>query len=343
MASITSTTLGRAGHGGEGEGAGLRFERVGADRRRTALAVLLTGSTTDPGQSVDRFLSYSRDEGMSLDELWVAWQANHQGGSGGESPAAATLIVPCPGRTAMQFVSPASAWPSVDAASALFGHAARSQDPAQVRLIQALLEPEQPRTQQALQQAGFDSLATLAYMRGRANVSPHHLVLEDLVLAQPAAGAGAEPVRTLRWERANHAAFEHAILASYEQTRDCPGLLGRREVTDIVDGHMAAGRFRPDLWEAYYLGDDPVGVLLLNEVPPSDALELVYLGIAVPWRGRGLGKRLVRYALGQAVRCGRSRLILAVDERNEPALRLYRGLGFRTTGRKHAMIFTLSQ
>ncbi|MFW6059996.1 MAG: GNAT family N-acetyltransferase, partial [Phycisphaeraceae bacterium] len=219
-------------------------------------------------------------------------------------------------------------------AAALFRHAAAAQDPERCHLIQALLEPDQPRTREGLLAAGFEELAVLAYMRARAMVRPHELDVSGLTPAD------AEPIRTLRWSETNRPAFERAILASYEQTQDCPGLLGRRRIEDILAGHMAAGLFRPDLWSALYAGDEPVGVMLLNDVPASDALELVYLGLAVPWRGRGLARRLVRHGLGQATRCDRSRMILAVDESNAPALHLYRDLGFRSTGRKRAMIYT---
>lgn len=327
MASISQISAGP----GEGDAA-CRFERVGPRDRRLALSVLLSGEPSGDEGVVDQFLRYSREEALSLDELWLAWEADR--------PAAATLIVPCPGRTAMQFVSPASAWSSSDTAAALFRHAAEAQDTQRCHLIQALLEPDQPRTQSALVTAGFEELAVLAYMRVRSTVRPHELSLADLTPADPLYGRAPEPIRVLHWSEANQPAFERAILASYEQTRDCPGLLGKRRIEDILAGHMAAGLFRPNLWHALYVGDQPVGVMLLNDVPATEALELVYLGLAVPWRGRGLARRLVYYGLGLVAQCGRDRMILAVDESNEPAVQLYRDLGFRSTGRKRAMIYT---
>lgn len=346
MASITQVAAGQAGEGPEKRPhPNVRFERAGEADRGWALGVLLTGEPNERNPAVDQFLEYSRGEGLALDELWLAWDTSAAGsadrgpdtgdrGAAADAstrprPAAATLIVPCPGRTAIQFLAPASAWASDATAAALFRHAALMQDPRRVRLIQALLEPEQPRARAALLAAGFEELAMLAYMRARANLAPHPLALED------------DRLRVLHWAEPHREHFARAILASYEQTLDCPGLLGKREIQDIIAGHMAAGRFRPELWHAIYAGDEPVGVMLLNEVAANDALELVYLGLAPLWRGRGLAQRLVRYALGQAQRHGRSRMILAVDERNEPALGLYRKLGFRITGRKRAMVLSL--
>lgn len=53
-------------------------------------------------------------------------------------------------------------------------------------------------------------------------------------------------------------------------------------------------------------------------------------GVAVlpEWRGRGVGRRMMAEALAQAHQAGRQRVGLYVLEGNEPALRLYRSVGF---------------
>lgn len=64
------------------------------------------------------------------------------------------------------------------------------------------------------------------------------------------------------------------------------------------------------------------GVLAIRDVP-----ELA-IAVDVAWRGRGLGAQLMR-ALAQAARDGGyARLMLSVDPRNAPALRLYERVGF---------------
>lgn len=101
---------------------------------------------------------------------------------------------------------------------------------------------------------------------------------------------------------------------------------------------MATGRFEADLWTCLLAEDEPVGVMLLNVIPPREALELVYLGLAPRARGHGLARRLMLHGLSQVRRRHCRRMLLAVDERNEPAVRLYGELGFHPTTRKLAMI-----
>ncbi len=55
------------------------------------------------------------------------------------------------------------------------------------------------------------------------------------------------------------------------------------------------------------------------------------LGVAPDHRGRGLGKLLLLKALHGFRRAGLRRSYLEVTARNEAAVRLYRGLGFRAT------------
>jgi len=149
------------------------------------------------------------------------------------------------------------------------------------------------------------------------------------------------------WDDAAGTLFADAIEASYERTADCPGLVGLRSVEDIIAGHKAAGRFAPDLWLALHKRGQPVAVMLINELSQQPGYELVYLGVAAPWRGRGIARRLLRYGLGRLTardqRWGgeKPRIQLAVDEANEPAQALYTELGFLPTARKLAMIRAL--
>lgn len=67
---------------------------------------------------------------------------------------------------------------------------------------------------------------------------------------------------------------------------------------------------------------EPDKVLVIHTlcVPPSQA-------------GRGAGRRMVRFALEEAVRRGCEVMRLDTWENNEPAARLYLGLGFRYAGK----------
>jgi ribosomal-protein-alanine N-acetyltransferase len=84
-------------------------------------------------------------------------------------------------------------------------------------------------------------------------------------------------------------------------------------------------------------------VRLINGASGDSAAELVYLGLSVEARGRGLGRRLLLEGMREAAATGRRRLMLAVDEANAPALGLYRGLGFVNVSHKSAWILPLDE
>lgn len=296
--------------------------RVEPDQRRAALSVLLTGSATGGDVAVDQFLRFARDQKLDLTELWAV--------AHGERLLASALIVPSPGRSAMVFNSPVAGREDVAIHAQLVGTACHAQDPQKLRLIQSLLDPHQSLERRALERAGFDALAVLIYMQRGTDVG-RKATPPDL---------GVPGIEALHWSEANRKAFEVAITASYEQTLDCPRLLGVRPIPDVVAGHRATGVFDPKLWFAFYHGQEPVGVMLLAEIPQRQALELVYLGVSAAWRGRGLSRQMLQLGLEQAARRGIESMVLAVDELNTPALALYRALSFRPTARKTAMILT---
>lgn len=316
-------------------GADARFERVGPDLRDEALSVLLTGRRDPNEQAVRPFLAFSRENGLALDHLWVAWE--------GRRMAAATLIVPGVGRTAMLFLSPIDAGSPfsgggggrVTLSGQLVAHAVARVDGNEICLVQALLESGQKLQRRAIEAGGFSFLAELAYMQ-RAGKAFGPL---------PPVKLDGRPLTAVHWSEDRQPLFAEAIARSYEGTRDCPGLLGLREMDDIIAGHRSTGKFNPKHWTVWRDdsaegGGQPVALLLLAESRQGLGFELVYLGVSPPARGRGLSKVLMRHALDLTERSGRGDLYLAVDDRNEPAMRLYRGLGFRISVRKTALIYT---
>lgn len=300
-----------------------RYARAGRGEQRAGVAMLLTGRPDPRDPAVDPFLRYIRTQKLAMDDLWLAWE--------GDRLSAAVLLVPCPGRTGMLFVCPPTAWPDRSTVKGLVGAACSSQDRGRVQLVQSLLEPEQRDMSRLLADAGFEQLAVLLYMQRRAERSRRDLELER---------SGFE---LYHWSEANRDRFACAILASYEQTQDCPRLRGVREIDDILAGHLNTGVHHPHMWYAVYERDEPVAVMLLNETPANDAYELVYLGVSQPYRGRGIARRLLEHGLWQVRQRGRGKLILAVDENNRPAHRLYRELGFEITARRRAMIRVLDE
>jgi len=67
-------------------------------------------------------------------------------------------------------------------------------------------------------------------------------------------------------------------------------------------------------------------------------MELVYLGLAPEARGRGVGSTMLRQAMQLILADQKRRFSLAVDSRNEPALRLYYRFGMQHVATRWAMI-----
>ena len=296
----------------------LSFRRVRPSQRHRVLALLLTGRADEHAAALDSFLSFAGEANLSLDELWVA--------TCGKELLAAMLIVPNAGRTAMAFLSPLRGPRQQKAVVGLARTVCRSQDPKRMSMIQVLLDPGQHDEPRALGEAGFSTLAKLLYMERPVRRT------EGQVEFDPS-------LACVTWSGANREIFANAILASYRNTLDCPGLVGLRGIDDIISSHMATGRFEPDLWLAWHTCDEPVAVMLLNRVHRRDAIELVYLGVHPAWRRRGLARQILTHGLSLASLNRIKTMILVVDSVNKPALQLYRSFRFSSTARRLALIY----
>lgn len=147
---------------------------------------------------------------------------------------------------------------------------------------------------------------------------------------------------------------------TYENTLDFPRLARLGSVTDILEGYKADHVFRPDLWFFVHelpdrggtsrdtaergqdtaggnsptASDEPVGVLLLTSIPGRAELELTYLGLVEPARGRGHAMEMIAFARQIARREGAAFLLTSADARNIPAVKSYLRSGFRLIDRK---------
>jgi len=300
------------------------------ERRRSALAQLLTGRPNETDIAVTHFERFAREQKLSLDQVWIAGQGGPDGRLIGS-----ILLVPNPGATAMLFVGSAAGWRDHDTVARLVQKACQNPALSEARLIQTLIEPDQVLEANVLVRSGLTRLAKLIYMQRSSDRSGRGVRLPEVLGKASVTAYSGQPKYMDRIGR--------AIAASYEDTLDCPGLLGHRTIAQTVEGHKSTGRFDSSLWHAFFdENDEPVAVLLLAEASQGGAHELVYLGVAKPYRGRGIAAQLMAYALSKVVRLGGSKLFLAVDDRNVPALRLYKGLGFRATARKVAYIMPRS-
>ncbi|HEY1922802.1 MAG TPA: GNAT family N-acetyltransferase [Tepidisphaeraceae bacterium] len=194
-----------------------------------------------------------------------------------------------------------------------------------VHLAQVLFEPTHTQARLLFGDLGFIQVAELIYLQG---------YVPRVAKAPPL----AEGMRFLPYSAENHALFAEGILSSYRESLDCPALSGLRDIEDIIAGHRATGEHLPEMWQLLVEDDRPLGVVLLSRIPHSDAVELVYLGLALEARGNGLGTLLMQRAMHLIVADQRRSLTLAVDSKNEPALRLYFRHGMQRIAARVAMI-----
>jgi ribosomal protein S18 acetylase RimI-like enzyme len=306
------------------EGVG-RIIRVDAARRLEAVERLVSVTGGGGRAYAERFLEFSRTNAIRVDAMWGTLDAAGR-------LDAVVLAVPHPGRTAMLFAGPPASRKDVPALASLIDHACNQLATMDTELAQALTEPRDALQRDALIAGGFTQLARLSYLErpltDAARIPPPHWP----------EGVSVEPYReSLRAEMID------ILQKSYEDTLDCPGLRGLRRTEDILTGHQATGKFQPDLWTLMRVDGEACGGLLLNRSPTSNTIELVYIGLSPPARGRGLARRLLHHGLRLCAGGGERAITLAVDERNDPALALYRGEGFRRVLRRVALIRPLRQ
>jgi GNAT superfamily N-acetyltransferase len=211
------------------------------------------------------------------------------------------------------------------------------------RIAQAVLdESASQRGAIDLTEGGIPKVTELLYLERDTKI----LLPDFQPPAHPApsySGSGTDP--PLEWRsfhRVSESEFRSVLRATYVSSLDMPELEGIRSLDDIIEGHRATGRFLPERWQLGQVPGEPeaAAVLLLADSPDRDVWEVVYLGLTLPARGRGLGRVVIRHAL-ELARLHASRLELAVDIRNFPATRLYESTGFVPFDRRsvHLVVF----
>jgi len=202
----------------------------------------------------------------------------------------------------------------------LLGAAAEWLAQQDARLIYALLEQETEAEVGLVGEVGFQPLAHLLYLVAQEPEFP---------LVRPESPLEFEP-----YSPASHQRLARVVEATYQQTMDCPGLEKVRTTDDVLAGYRQMGAFDPERWLiARHAGND-VGCLLLTDHPRHQNLELVYMGVVPAARGKHWGYQIARHAQWIARQIGRRRLVLAVDETNAPALKMYQEAGFKAWERR---------
>jgi mycothiol synthase len=278
---------------------------------------------------------------IDLSGLWVAWDRILGLGTNRFRIVGTLLTQALAGRAAAIWAPEVlPSWRRSSTAAALVHSALADLQARGFRIVQAVLdESASHRGAIDLIRGGMPWVTDLLYLErdthpplpawvssdhpSSTDVAPHRLVWSPF---EPAAGTE----------------FRSLLQATYASSLDMPELEGARSLDDVIEGHRSAGRFVPDRWRLGQVpGEtDTAVILLLSEIPDRDAWEVVYLGLTVSARGRGLGLAAIAHALDLA-RPHVSRLELAVDIRNLPAFRLYESAGFVSFDRRsvHLVVF----
>lgn len=302
------------------------FECRRVERGEIEPALRLLLSDSSHGASDDQvldFLAFALHRRIDVNNLWVAMA---------DGRIAWTLLpVPSPGRTMLLF-SPSRIrrQTPLRAVRELVQAVASHMRQQQVDLAQLLIDPRDQAIIHAYDACGFEQLAELVYLQKTVRAGSCMPPLPPGVSLQV-------------YTQESHPHFARTILRSYEGSRDCPALNGRREIEDIIAGHKSAGEFDPQRWLLLLEHGQPVAVLLLSRSPHSDGVELVYLGLAPEARGRGIGDLMMQIAFAQVAADQRMQLSLAVDAQNNPALKLYYRHGMHRVSSRIAMLRDLRE
>lgn len=286
---------------------------------------MILGQTGRPADdaTVRDFLYFANQRSVDFAQLYVA--------AAPSKLLAGCLPIHSPGHTVLLMTSSASAHKPADTAIARCIQAVcETINPHPQQIAQVLLESHDHRTADAIRNIGFTDLADLIYLQ-RVPASP------------PAAPPTPDGCVLINYSPESHAHFARGILATYEQSLDCPLLHGQRNIEDVIAGHQASGEFDPSLWFCMIENDIELGILILSPLQTHLTMELVYIGLSPHARGRGLGDYFVKLALNQMVIHELRVLTLAVDADNAPALHLYHRHGLAEVHRRHAMIQLIGQ
>jgi mycothiol synthase len=135
--------------------------------------------------------------------------------------------------------------------------------------------------------------------------------------------------------------FRTVLLATHQETHDCPELYRNRTDEDLIAGFDEP--LDSTCWHLARLAGEPIGVLMLTAGAQDGEAELAYLGVLPRFRGRGLGRELVAFARTVASHRPATALTVSVDRRNAAALKVYAHHDFTQTSRREVWLAHFSQ
>ena len=304
----------------------LTVSLVAPDRRKVALKLLFARFPIDEQASrLDDALG-SADRGcLNLDGLLLAEEDGQ--------PVGAALMMRQNDGVALVW-PPVTTCHAVDTAAtehAVMARLCGEIDRVDARLAQALIAPDDVAERELLETHGFHRAADMFFLARTVGDW-------DLIKAPSALMLADDEVDFELFNEANADRFATVIERTYRESLDCPFLDGFRSGKDALSSHRLSGTFDPAGWRLYKSGQEDIGVLLMNEHPEQNAIELVYFGIVPEFRGKRLGRRILTEGIQAAAITGRAAFFLAVDCENIYANRLYGELGFSEMARRQVML-----
>lgn len=161
----------------------------------------------------------------------------------------------------------------------------------------------------------------------------------------------AGEIRFVEWEDELTPRLCATVERTYKATLDVPELDGYRSTPDTLHGYLASSpasepkwwlvQWRPIIQETEETSNDHIHPAessfqdcgcLLTSVHDETTLEVVYLGVVPELRGRKIGSLLLQFLSDYCLANRIERVLLAVDLRNSPAIKIYEKFGFKKIG-----------
>lgn len=192
-----------------------------------------------------------------------------------------------------------------------------------MRLCHLTLSSQTTETEALLSEHGMQRLVCLEHLTGSSHRRLAMNETRPLSLQPFAALTQTEQLALL-------AAVGHDSLDS----RALRNVLSENE---LLAGFYQQAPQAPQHWYAVGYQGVTVGVLLMAPRPDLERWELMLMGLTPDWRGKGLGRSLLNKALELAQQAGAPDVVLAVDDVNLPAKRLYQQAGFVRYAQQHLL------
>ena len=257
--------------------------------------------------------------------------------SGDELPVGAALVM-------FQSDGIALIWPPVVSCGAtdeiavedaLMTELCRRIDATDAKLAQSLLTPDDVVESKLLARHGFAQVADLFFLARTLPPADEQITASNLESDSPLA---PHDLTTETFDASNAERFAAVLEQSYQHSLDCPDLKDFRSGAEALASHQLSGVFDPSAWSLYTIDGRDAGVLLLNEHPDQNAIELVYMGVTPAQRGIGLGREMLRRGLQLATQRSRAAMFLAVDCQNTYANAVYAEFSFAELARRRVML-----